>query len=262
MTLITMKDSSTDFFATPAESGEWHWRIEQREASFTRGSPGHSNLLRTAFRPESRSDVVSSFVYITNVSVLLASGGVGTCLLGRGRTPAFAQDWTAPASDAPISSSAPPMLGRPDTPEVAGSGHDATADSTHRDDSERSARSPGCAGATPPGARCRSPCGRERLRSAHSSVRAPQLGLEGWRLVFGEGPAAPREPLPRPRCRGLRRPAGGQTNDPAEQMLSTCAIFSLLSRYEGFPNVLLEAMARGAAPVAFDCLSGLGATSY
>lgn len=47
----------------------------------------------------------------------------------------------------------------------------------------------------------------------------------------------------------------GTVNDPF-QIFNKAEIFVLTSAYEAFPNVLLEAMSSGIAPVCFNCVSG------
>src|SRR5262249_37029270 len=47
----------------------------------------------------------------------------------------------------------------------------------------------------------------------------------------------------------------GRTATP-ERDLEEAELFVLTSRFEGFPNALLEAMAHGAVPVSFDCPAG------
>ena len=78
-----------------------------------------------------------------------------------------------------------------------------------------------------------------------------------WRLVIsGEGPL--RASLEaQVRELGLNEVVSlpGRTST-VDDVLAESAVFVLSSRYEGFPNVLLEAMACGCACVATDCDSG------
>jgi glycosyltransferase involved in cell wall biosynthesis len=83
------------------------------------------------------------------------------------------------------------------------------------------------------------------------------LAEEGLRLVIlGEGPE-------RPSLAALAQDLGvaaavempGVVPDP-ERWMARCAFYVLPSRYEGFPNALLEAMAMGCAVIAADCDSG------
>ncbi|MEW5992963.1 MAG: glycosyltransferase family 4 protein [Candidatus Zixiibacteriota bacterium] len=83
------------------------------------------------------------------------------------------------------------------------------------------------------------------------------LHAEGVRLtILGEGPE--REPLMR-----LAEELGvadrlnmpGVVSDP-EAWMARCELFVLPSRFEGFPNVLIEAMAMGCPVIASDCRSG------
>jgi glycosyltransferase involved in cell wall biosynthesis len=78
-----------------------------------------------------------------------------------------------------------------------------------------------------------------------------------WNLViWGEGPL--RGALERRRdALGLQRRVSlpGVSPKPGDWVRSG-SVFALSSRYEGFPNVLVEAMSAGMAVVAFDCPFG------
>lgn len=78
-----------------------------------------------------------------------------------------------------------------------------------------------------------------------------------WKLkILGEGPL--RDSLQATiDKRGLQNQIElvGWTPDP-ELILDQGELFVLSSRYEGFPNALLQAMSRGLACISFDCESG------
>lgn len=96
--------------------------------------------------------------------------------------------------------------------------------------------------------------GFDLLLEAFSSI-AP--AHPDWNLtIVGEGPERkPLEDLVQQRDLTNRVDLCGWRDDPS-RLLSDSQVFVLSSRYEGFPNALLEAMACGVVPVAFDCESG------
>ena len=96
--------------------------------------------------------------------------------------------------------------------------------------------------------------GHDLLIEAFARV-AP--ALVDWDLViYGEGAERPRlEQLIESRGLGGRVRLPGRTESPGE-VLAAAQMFVLPSRYEGFPNALLEAMAHGLAVVSFDCSGG------
>lgn len=84
-----------------------------------------------------------------------------------------------------------------------------------------------------------------------------QLAKAGWCLtILGEGPERlPLEQLARELELNGSVGLPGVVRDP-ESHMRRGAIFALSSRYEGFPNALLEAMGMGMAVVSYDCESG------
>jgi GalNAc-alpha-(1->4)-GalNAc-alpha-(1->3)-diNAcBac-PP-undecaprenol alpha-1,4-N-acetyl-D-galactosaminyltransferase len=78
-----------------------------------------------------------------------------------------------------------------------------------------------------------------------------------WRLVIlGEGPQRSQlEQLVQSLGMNDRVALPGFVQSTTD-WLQRCSVFVLTSRYEGFPNALLEAMANGCAVIANDCPSG------
>jgi GalNAc-alpha-(1->4)-GalNAc-alpha-(1->3)-diNAcBac-PP-undecaprenol alpha-1,4-N-acetyl-D-galactosaminyltransferase len=82
-------------------------------------------------------------------------------------------------------------------------------------------------------------------------------GRPNWSLtILGDGPER-RRLEDQIHTRGLdpRVHLRGWISDPAT-VLRKCDAFVLSSRFEGFPNALLEAMALGLPAISFDCPSG------
>ena len=91
-------------------------------------------------------------------------------------------------------------------------------------------------------------------------IRAFGLALRDcpeWTLgIWGEGPLRSElEALVEAEGLGARVQFCGRTTDPWRE-LAKAQIFVLSSQYEGFPNVMMEAMALGVPCVAYDCPSG------
>ncbi|MBX6323738.1 MAG: glycosyltransferase family 4 protein [Rhodospirillaceae bacterium] len=86
---------------------------------------------------------------------------------------------------------------------------------------------------------------------------ASGLPARGARLtILGEGPErAALEALARRLGIAGAVSLPGVVAEP-ERWMARCAVFVLPSRFEGFPNALLEAMAMGCAVIAADCDSG------
>jgi glycosyltransferase involved in cell wall biosynthesis len=97
----------------------------------------------------------------------------------------------------------------------------------------------------------------KRFEALIDAFAALAADFPEWDLtIWGEGPRRPAlEALIAKAGLGDRIRLPGRTDTPWEA-LAEADVFALVSQVEGFPNVLLEAMALGRACVTVDCPSG------
>ena len=89
------------------------------------------------------------------------------------------------------------------------------------------------------------------------AFRAVNAAHPDWRLkICGHGEMKPqlRQAIAEHGLEGAVELAGPSDDLPGE--MERASIYALSSRFEGFPLVLLEAMGKGMAVVAFDCPTG------
>ena len=263
VTLLTFDDGRQDFHPVPAGVTRLALDIAGTSTSLVgaiRANAIRLGTLRRALR-NTAPDVIVSFTDRTNVSTLLAVRGLGIPVLISERIDPRRHDigaawstlrhlayrWAAglivqtervrPWAETHVSPARVHVIGNP-LREVAASPISA---------GDRTTMIAAVGRLVPQK-------GFDTLLRAFALLRVTH---PAWRLVIcGEGPL--RSSLEAQRhALGLDDVVSlpGRTST-VDEVLAESAVFVLASRYEGFPNVLLEAMACGCACVATDCDSG------
>jgi glycosyltransferase involved in cell wall biosynthesis len=263
VTLFTFDDDQQDFFAVPTGVERAALNIAGVSSSIidaARANIRRVRILRGALR-SLPFDVIVSFTDRTNVSTLLAARGLGVPIIISERTDPRHHDigavWSAlrrivyPSAavlvvqtehirtwaETQVSSTKVRVIGNPlreiTAPVAAAGARPNTIAAVGRLVSSK---------------------GFDVLLSAFSLVKRQH---PAWRLVIsGEGP---QRALLESQVSELGLDSSvslsGRTSN-VNSVLAEAAVFVLSSRYEGFPNALLEAMASGCACVATDCDSG------
>ncbi len=263
VTLFTFDDGQQDFFAVP--TGVQREALNIAGASSSTFDAARANfkrirLLRKALR-RLPLDVIVSFTDRTNVSTLLATCGLGIPIVISERIDPRQHDIGAVWSTLRrlVYRRAAALVVQTDRVRAWAETHVPPARVHVIGNPLRAITTPLVAADARPNTiaavgRLVSQKGFDVLLHAFSLVKQNH---PAWRLVIsGEGPL---RALLESQIAELDLAASvsltGRTSSVTD-VLADAAVFVLSSRYEGFPNVLLEAMASGCACVATDCDSG------
>lgn len=261
VTLTTLADDTSDFYTV--DHRVERVALDVLERGPERRAPSVLQTLRAlrgAIR-RSHADVVLSFIMKMNVMTLLAARGLGIPVVVSERVSAeypfprhwrVARRWLYPGA-------------------AALAVQTLAAERGFRSHNARVRCIPNPVLTSPVGSERRESKGEARPRLLAVGRLHPQKGFDrlirsfaegglaqrGWELrILGEGPERPaleRLVAELGLVESIRLP--GTRQDMASEYASADA-FVLSSRYEGFPNVLAEALASGLPAVAFDCPDG------
>lgn len=261
VTLLTAYPQETDFYRAPETVRRLTWGYIRETKSQSRRIAGHVRCLarlRRAIR-KARPDILVSFGDTTNLMTLMSRAGL--------RVPVIISERTDPRL-APCS-----WLTRRFRPWLYRFASSIVVQSQAVRKWAQCAVPGGAVRVIPnPLLPAAPPCGKSRLRRVVGVGRlVPEKGFEllirafarcianypEWKLaIFGDGPErlALQSLVARLGIAGSVQ-FGGLVRE-TEAELAASEIFALSSRFEGFPNVLLEAMSCGTPVVSFDCPSG------
>jgi GalNAc-alpha-(1->4)-GalNAc-alpha-(1->3)-diNAcBac-PP-undecaprenol alpha-1,4-N-acetyl-D-galactosaminyltransferase len=255
VTVITLLPESADAYPLPAGVERLSLGYERRDQEIWKRAALNAQMVRALEQTFERvaADVLVSFVDQINVLTLLAS---------RGRWPVIPSERSAPEHCTPTR---PIRVLR----RVAYPMADALVVQTDAARAFFRARFPHArivvipnpvlppADTAPPAEKLVLSVGRFTREKGHDLlIRAFARGAPAdWKLrLAGDGPLRGElEALARELGVEARVEFAGWTR---EAFASGASLFVLPSRHEGFPNALLEAMARGIAVISFDCPHG------
>jgi len=263
VTLLTLDDGRADFYAVP--TGVKRRPLDLASRSMSASDAVRTNIMRVsvlrgAFR-EAAPDAIVSFTDRTNVLALLSASGLGIPVVVSERIDPrrhhIGRAWS--------------LLRRMTYPSAAGVVVQTEAVREWAEDVVSPSRVAVIPNPLRPVAAPALPAGARDSRVTAMGRLVPQKGFDvlirafatladefpDWQLtILGEGPERPAlESLTQSLGLTGRVEMQGRTSDP-DAFLASTAVFALPSRYEGFPNALLEAMANGCACVSTRCDSG------